>query len=279
MSFGREESCRLRRVLHLDLDVQIRVLLGDQTFVKVAGIDAQLSGAIDLSFRSLDSITSKGEIKVVKGRYRTYGVNLEIVRGRLFFAGGPLDSPSLDFLALRTIGSVRAGVTVAGILQKPVIKLYSEPAMPDVDVLAYIVLGHPFGSNGEQASLMTQAAGALLTSGQAEILQDKIKNYLGLSTLEIQGGVGETTSSMGYKPLQVTPPGAEPAEQRAGITDTVLTVGKYLTPQLYISFGKSLFTGSNLFRLRYDIFKQWQIETQTGGGESGVDLYYKLEFK
>jgi len=41
----------------------------------------------------------------------------------------------------------------------------------------------------------------------------------------------------------------------------------------------TLFTGSNLFRLRYDIFKNWQIETQTGGGESGADLYYKLEFK
>ena len=84
---------------------------------------------------------------------------------------------------------------------------------------------------------------------------------------------------MGYKPLPVTPPGAIPATQQAGITETVLTVGKYLTPQLYISYGKSLFTGNNLFRLRYDIFKQWQIETQSGSGESGADLFYKLEFK
>jgi translocation and assembly module TamB len=84
---------------------------------------------------------------------------------------------------------------------------------------------------------------------------------------------------MGYKPLQVTAPGAIPASQQAGVTETMLTVGKYLTPQLYISYGKSLFTGSNLFRLRYDIFKNWQVETQTGSGESGADLYYKLEFK
>ena len=56
-------------------------------------------------------------------------------------------------------------------------------------------------------------------------------------------------------------------------------MGKYLTPELYISYGKSLFTGNNLFRLRYDIFKKWQIETQTGNGESGADIYYKLEFK
>lgn len=262
----------------LVLDVRIRVLIGDKVFIKVAGIDARLGGAVDLSLSSLDRITSSGEINVVKGRYRTYGVDLEIVRGRLFFTGGPLDRPTLDFLALRTIGDVRAGVTVTGSLQRPVTKLYSVPAMPDVDILAYIVLGHPLGANGEQTGLMAQAAGALLTSSQASVLQDQLKNRLGLSTLEIQGGVGGSASPMGYKPLQVTAPGAIPAKVQPGITETVLTVGKFLTPKLYISYGRSLFTGSNLFLLRYDIFKQWQIETQTGT-ESGADLFYKLEFK
>jgi translocation and assembly module TamB len=254
-------------------------MLGEHVFVKVAGIDVKLGGGIDLSMSSLDRITSTGEIKVIKGRYRTYGANLEIVRGRLFFAGGPINRPTLDFMALRTVGDVRAGVTVAGTLQKPLAKLYSEPAMPDVDILSYIVLGHPLANSGEQASLVAQAASALLTSSQATVLQDQIKNQLGLSTLEIQGGVGGTSNPMGYRPLQVTPPGAIPASEQSGITETVLTVGKFLTPQLFISYGKSLFTGSNLFRLRYDISKKWQIETQTGSGESGADIYYKLEFK
>ncbi len=263
----------------LVLDAQVRLLLGDKVTVKISGIDAQLGGAMNLSFNSLESIVSRGEIKVVKGRYRTYGVNLEIVRGRLFFAGGPIDRPALDFLALRTIGNIRAGVMVSGTLQKPVTKLYSEPAMPDVDILAYMVLGHPLGSSGEQASLVNQAAGALLTSSQAGALQEQLKDRLGLSTLEIQGGVGGSPGAMGYKPLQVTPPGAIPADQQTGITETVLTVGKYLTPQLYISYGKSVFTGNSLYKLRYDISKHWQIETQTGNDASGVDLYYKLEFK
>lgn len=261
----------------LALDVQIRILIGEKVAVKIAGIDARLGGAMDVSLSSLDNITSRGEITVAKGHFRTYGVDLEIVRGRLFFAGGPVDQPTLDFLALRTVGEVKAGVTVAGSIQNPIIKLYSEPPMPDVDVLAYIVLGHPYENNGEQAGLMTKAAGALLTSGQASIVQDQLKNRLGLSTLEIQGGVGANSGSMGYKPLPVTAPGAIPASAQPGVTDTVLTVGKYLTPQLYISYGKSLFTGNNMFLLRYDIFKKWQIETQTGS-ESGVDLFYKLEF-
>ena len=44
-----------------------------------------------------------------------------------------------------------------------------------------------------------------------------------------------------------------------------------------MSYGRSLFSGGNLFFLRYDISKNWQVETQTGQ-TSGVDIYYKIEF-
>lgn len=261
----------------LALDIQIRILLGEQVHVEVAGIDAQLGGAVELSLNRLDRITSSGEVKVIKGRYRTYGVNLDIVRGSLYFAGDTIDRPSLDFLALRTIGEVKAGVTVAGTLQQPLTELYSEPSMPDVDILAYIVLGHPLDSNGEQVDIIARAASVMLTSRQGELLREQLKNRFGLSTLEIQGGVGSTSGFMGYKSLSANSPGAPSTDQQVGITETMLTVGKYLTPKLYISYGRSLLTGNDLFRLRYDLHKKWQIESESGS-ESGVDLFYKLDF-
>ncbi|MFZ3116090.1 MAG: translocation/assembly module TamB domain-containing protein, partial [Syntrophales bacterium] len=267
---------RAEKTAPLALDVNVRLALGERVLAKVEGIDARLEGGIDVIFQNLDKITSKGEIKVAKGRYRAYGVDLEIVRGRLFYAGGPINQPTLDILALRTVGPVRAGVTVAGNLRAPLINLYSEPAMPDVDILAYIVFGRPLGrSNDEQAGMMAQVASILLSKGQSVVLQEQIKNRLGLSTLELRAGGTEATA--GYKPIPAAPPGVTGTNQAAGVSQTMLTVGKYLTPQLYFSYGRSLFTGSNLFRLRYDLFKRWQIETQTGN-ESGVDLYYKIEF-
>ncbi|MDO8945435.1 MAG: translocation/assembly module TamB domain-containing protein, partial [Desulfobacterales bacterium] len=270
---------RAEKVSSLDMDVQVRLTLGERVLVKVEGIDAQLGGGIDLTFRSLDRITSKGEIKVVKGRYRAYGVDLEIVRGRLFYAGGPINRPTLDILALRTVGEVRAGITAGGILQAPVIKLYSEPTMSDVDILAYIVFGRPLGSSSssEQAGMLAQVAGVLLSRGQSASLQDQIKNRLGLSTLEIQSGGPDASGRMGYKEIAAAPAGVAPARQSGSVSQTMLTVGKYLTPELYFSYGRSLFTDGNLFRLRYDLSKRWQIETQTGN-ESGADLYYKIEF-
>ena len=267
----------IEKTFPLALDVQVRMVLGERVLVKLEGIDAQFGGSIDLGFRSLDKITSRGEIRVVKGRYRAFGADLEIVRGRLFYAGGPINQPTLDILALRTVGDVRAGITAGGLLRAPVIKLYSEPAMPDVNILAYILFGHPFGTSNslEQAAMMAQVASTLLSRGQSVVLQEQIKDRLGLSTLEIQSG--EVPGRMGYKPIQTTPPGIAPVKSAGDVSQTMLTVGKYLTPQLYFSYGRSLFTGGNLFRLRYDIFKHWQIETQTGS-ESGVDLYYKIDF-
>ena len=264
------------RKLPFDLDARVKILLGDSVVFKTGSIDAQLAGNVDLHIQDIDRISGRGEIRSVKGRFQTYGVNLDIVRGRLTFTGGPVNQPGLDILALKTIGEVKAGVTVTGKLPSPLIKLYSEPVMQDMDILAYIVLGHPLGSNTEQANLLAMAAGALLSSKQAEGLQSQIKNRLGLSSFDISTGVVEKTNRMGYKPVKVASAGTTTASTES-VGETMVVIGRYLTPKLYVSYGRSLFTGSNLFSLRYNLSKSWQVESQTGTA-SGVDIYYKLEF-
>ncbi len=60
--------------------------------------------------------------------------------------------------------------------------------------------------------------------------------------------------------------------------ESVVSFGRYLTPKLYVSYGRSLVTGANLGRIRYDLSRHWQIETETGT-ESGGDLYFKINLK
>ncbi|WP_239031684.1 translocation/assembly module TamB domain-containing protein [Geomonas diazotrophica] len=256
---------------------RVKVVLGDKVQVEASGIDAQLGGSMDLVLNGIDKIKSSGEIKVIKGRYRAYGMNLEIVRGRIYYVNDPVTRPTLDVLALRTVGDVKAGVTVGGFLNAPVVKLHSEPTMPEVDILAYMVLGHPMGTSGEQGSALATAAAGIFSFGKSESLQEQIKDRLGLSTLGLESVDTSSTGRMGYKEIATTPTGAISAKTPVA-GESVFSVGKYLAPDLYLSYGRSLITGQNLFRLRYDIFKRMQIETQSGS-ESGVDLYYKLEFR
>ena len=81
---------------------------------------------------------------------------------------------------------------------------------------------------------------------------------------------------MGYTPIAVGPAGAgqPPGDE---IAKTTVSLGKYLTRKLYVSYGRSIFTGVNIFRLRYDFSRQFQLETQAGA-ETGADLYYKVRF-
>lgn len=261
----------------LTLDIRVGVTLGDRVIVKAAGIDAQLGGSVDLAILGQNEVTSTGAIKVVKGHYSTYGVKLEIVRGRVFYAGGPIDRPTLDFLAVRTVGDVKSGVTVSGTADQPIIKLYSEPAMPDTEILSYIVLGRPMSSgNKEETGLLMKAAGTLLSAGQSVALQDQVKQRVGIDVLDFSAARG--ASYGGYRKIDVTPNGAATGTATpTGIDETMVTVGKYLTPDLYLSYGRSLFSERNQVVLRYRLTKRLEIETQAGA-ELGADLTYRIDF-
>ncbi len=237
----------------LELDIQTRILLGDRVLVNVYGLDARLSGDLDVKIGKPEETQARGEIKVEKGHYGVYGVKLEITRGRFLFAGVPLAQPTLDILALRKVKEVEAGVIVSGDARKPVIQLYSRPAMADTDILSYIILGRPFsGSNSKDINLLLAAAGVLLSQAESATLQDKMKSLVALDTLDIESGSGDLSRSM-------------------------VTVGKYLTPDLYISLGYAVFSKTQDIKMRATIIRQWEIES-TWGLEGGIDLYYKIEF-
>ncbi|WP_321391456.1 translocation/assembly module TamB domain-containing protein [uncultured Desulfuromusa sp.] len=234
-------------------DIDLQLLLGEQVLVDSAGMDARLGGSVQLKSTVQQELAAFGEIHVVKGKYSSYGVSLDITRGNLFFNGGALDQPALDILALRQSGEVKAGVKVTGTPKLPVVQLYSEPAMAETDILSYIVLGRPIGESGSQSSLLMTAAGALLSQGESAVLQEKLKNQLGLDVLDISAGDGDVSSS-------------------------IITTGKYLSPDLYVSLGYSLFSKSNEIKIRYRLTPDWELESNIGD-ESGVDLFYKLESK
>jgi translocation and assembly module TamB len=237
----------------LMLDIQLRIILGEKVSIRTEGIKTQLTGDVNISGHRFSDMNGRGLIEVQQGTYKRYGVDLNITRGRIVFSGGPIQNPSLDILAVRTVGDVTAGIAVSGTVQMPVVTLYSVPSMTDTDILAYIVLGRPLGSDKEGASLVFNAANILLSESESASLQEQIRDAAGLDVLEIESEDGDVAHS-------------------------ILTVGKYLTPELYVSYGQSLIGERDVLRLRYIISRHWEIET-TSGTFSGVDVFYKISFR
>lgn len=240
------------RTLPLELDVKIKVVLGDKVLVRMAGIDARLAGAVDVTITDPNDIRGKGVISTAKGSYKAYGVNLDIEKGRIIFDGGPVTKPRLDILAVRTVKDVTAGVIVVGTIQRPVIRLYSEPAMSDSDIMGYLVLGQPLSGDQGQINAVMQAAGLLLSASQTAILNEQIISKFGIDSLGVE-------------------------QDKSDITQSIVTVGKYLTPKLFISYGRSLFSSTTYLKARYTFSERWEVETWTGT-ESGLDLFYRINF-
>lgn len=233
------------------IHTNIRVVLGDSVSFHGFGFSAQPKGSVLATDTPDRATTGTGEVTLTGGRYRAYGQDLTMDRGRILFAGGPIDNPGLDMRATRTArDGVVAGLDIGGTLRRPEVTLFSEPVMMQSDVLGYIILGHPLGSaSASEGSRVANAASSLGLKG-GNLLASRIGQRFGLSEVRIEA--------------------EGPLEQAA------LVAGKYLSPQLYVSYGVGLFEPTNIFRLRYLLSSRWTLQAETGRA-AGADALYRIE--
>jgi translocation and assembly module TamB len=262
-----------KKSLKADVDIQTTVIMGDKVRMQVGGLDGRMEGNVHLTGRLPGKLLGKGTLKIVNGKYNSYGIKLDVTRGNIIFDGRPVDLASLDIMAIRIfnpgkLDEVKAGVTVTGTPLLPLIKLYSDPPMTDTDALSYMVLGRPIkaGAESNQTALLLKSASTVLGVSKSGGMQDQIQQLLGIDTLDVQEGPKSSfTSSKAVTTTSST------------LDNSLMTVGKYLSPNLYVSYGRSLFGDQYLVSARYNLTKQLELESKTGM-ETSVDLFYKIEF-
>lgn len=244
----RAQSVAQRYPLALDLTVG----LGDDFFFKGAGLDARLGGK--LRVYTVDSyLRGEGTIQVEKGRYAAYAQTLDIERGVLRF-NGPVDNPGLDVLAVRKTPTVKAGVQVRGTVQRPVVTLYSDPAMPDTEKLSWLVLGHGLDSAGQQEFVLMQvAASALLSQAESVNFQARLADTLHIDSFDVRAGDAEDLGT------------------------AIVSVGKRLSSRATLSYEQSLDGLNQVVKVLYQLTPHVRLEAQAGE-QSSFDAFYTLEF-
>ncbi len=237
----------------LQVHSEVELVLGHNVHFEGLGLTTDLDGRLKTRMRPGRAATGEGDLRLRNGRYKAYGQNLEIERGRLIFSGGPLTEPGLDIKAYRQATTeIRAGVIVRGPLDKPQVSLYSEPGMRETDQLSYLVLGRAAEArSADDQAMLNNAALALGLKG-GDFLAKRFKGTLGLDEVSI---------------------GTQPGEQA---NQASLVLGKYLSPDIYVSYGIGLFEPVYTFRLRYQLSSKWSLQTESGV-ESGGDLFYTIE--
>ncbi len=232
--------------------VDVGIDLGDDFRVSGMGADTLLTGQLRLSASGplTQAPRLTGLMQTRRGRFRAYGQDLDITRGHIRFTG-EVDNPALDIIALRPnfASDQKVGVQVSGSALLPRISLYSDPALPDSQTLAWLLLGHAAPTDGAESAMLQSAAIALLGGREGRSLASRF----GLDELSVARG------------------------DSSAAANTSITLGKRLSERLYAAYEHSLAgTGSTLL-IFYELSRRWSLRGQAGEN-AGVDLIYRLSF-
>ncbi|MEW5838986.1 MAG: translocation/assembly module TamB domain-containing protein [Pseudomonadota bacterium] len=237
------------------IEADVLLVLGEQVRIEGLGFKGRVSGQLRvLDHPGQAAPLAQGELQVVDARYRAYGQDLSIQQGRLLFANSPLANPGLDIRAIRTQtqDDVVVGLHITGRASAPRIALFSQPSLPQSEMLSYLVTGRS-SKTGGGASTQTmlqiaQAAGLMAASDLAE---GSVARDLGLDELGFEAGLGSN--------------------------DISLAIGKYLTPRIYLRYLQGLGSGVQDFVMTFDWTRAIQLRGQVGTRASGVDVFYRFE--
>jgi translocation and assembly module TamB len=240
-----EEAQGLATPLALDLTLE----LGEDVVLNGFGLDGTLDGSLNVRQVPGRAMVASGELDV-GGEYRAYGQELEITRGRLVWQGSPIADPLLDVSAKREVGDVVAGITVTGRASRPQADVWTDPATDQSQALAYLALGRPLATANGDESRQLDAASAALSAG-GSLIASQLGARLGLD----DAGVIDSRTLGG----------------------SVLGVGKYLSPKLYVGYGVSLLGTGQVLTLKYLLRAGFDIEIESSTVENRASVNWRLE--
>jgi translocation and assembly module TamB len=241
------------------INASIKVDLGQHAHLVGMGLDGRLNGVITVDERPDRATTGQGQV-TVNGTYKAYGQNLQIQQGQLLFASTPIDNPGLNIKAVRNLQpnatvdeGQQVGLQITGTAKRPVLNVFSNPVMDQSDALAYLITGKPISqvSSGGESNMVNTAAHAL-GSATGNLLAKSIGSKLGIEDI----GVSSSDALNG---------------------NSAFTVGKYLSPRLYLSYGIGLFEPGQVITLRYRLSRRWSFEAQNATDFNRASLNYRIE--
>ena len=192
----------------------------------------------------------EGDLEVKEGTFSIYGRQLNIVRGRLLYSGSPLDSPGIEVRAENTTGKITTGIEVSGFLREPDISFYSTPTMPESEIVQRLLMNSSLvGSSDDKGFVGSVTSDTGLDTITSAV--QSIKEDLKVDDVKIETG--------------------------EDVDDISLVIGTWLTPRLYVSYGKNLLIESGSFRTRYLLGYGFSMETESGATDNGFDLMYEID--
>jgi translocation and assembly module TamB len=252
---GRERKRTGFAAQRIPFAVDVDLDFGEHLTFVGQGFNSGLEGKLRVRTTANRELVADGTINAVRGTYTAFGQKLAIERGRLYF-DGPLDNPGLDVLALRKNQAVEAGVEVTGTVQVPLVRLTSNPPVPDNEKLAWLVLGHGLDSTTGAESVALQAALAALAGAGTEQIGQRVARGFGVDDIS-------------FRSASTARPGTTAAQ--------VVAVSKRLTDKLSLIYEQGLSLANNSLRVEYVLSRTVTLRAEAGL-VNGFGIYYTRSY-
>ena len=232
------------------INTDIDITLGKQVSFTGFGLNTGIAGGLHIFSQDNKNLAS-GELSLEKGKFKAYGQDLTISQGRLLF-NGPPQNPGIDVKATRLSHdeTVTAILNVSGNLRKPLVTVSSSPALPEEEALSYLLTGRGLNEEGPDRITMLRLAAASQGLEKSQEILDRLAADTGIDDISLQEG--------------------------SSLEETSLLLGKYLSPDLYVSYVMGLFDNQGALLTRYRLSKRLRLEVQSGT-EQSMDLIYSVE--
>lgn len=271
----------------LGLTTDITIELGPDVTFRGYQLETNLEGKLAIHHDPERPAIGTGKIYLKKAHYKAKGKVLTFTKGELTFAKSPLTNPALNIRAEREVKpkttssgdqkdifnpqwgdkKLIVGINLTGTLENPELRFFSNPTLPQHDILSYLLLDKPqkdvsFTESQtlvEAATQMYHFFGPQIGSGGpslTEWLQKWLPEWLQPDTLELQTGDNAKGSML---------------------SDAVIVVGKQFSSRLYAEYSHGIMDAASSLSLRYLVGKHITLETKASTGSVSADLLFVFE--
>ncbi|TDG13683.1 hypothetical protein E2F43_09175 [Seongchinamella unica] len=233
-----------------DLSADVWVRIKDRFQVEGEGLRATLGGDLRVVAERGKDPQVFGNLNLIGGELEAYRQRLQIRSGTIAFSG-PIDNPALNITAERDIraDNVSVGARLQGTLDEPVLEVYSDPVMPQGEVMSYLVRGR-----GLDAGAGADGTALALSMGASVVNRSGIVDQLNRLPLINDVAFGASGDE----------------------DDTAATVSGYIGNRLYLSFGRGLYQPINVLTARLYLQSRLWLEV-VSELENSADLYYSFD--
>jgi len=237
------------------LDYSVRLHADNRIFIRGRGLDSEWSADVT-AVNGREAPLIIGSLEVRRGWLDFSGRRFDLTRGDISFDRVENNNPRLDLRAEHeTSDGVTAIIAITGRALEPEVELTSTPVLPPEDVMSLILFGKPAQNLTAFESLQTAEALASLS---------------GVGPFGGEGVTGRLRRTVGLDMLNVD---LDPE------TGGSLTVGKYLSNDVFVSATQDAQGRSGAVRVKYEITNNITVETELEQeGDQTVSANWKKDF-